>query len=459
MNWWERLALVAYSAILWTLQPFLRAKLARRARAEPGYAELVNERFGRYADAARQPDVRPTLWVHAVSLGETRAAGVLIQTLRQRQTGLRLLLTHSTATGRQEGMRWMEPGDCQAWLPWDTPGAVKRFLVHFAPTVGLLMETEVWPGLVHACNERGVPLMLVNARLNVRSHARAHRLSWLSRPAYAGLAMVGAQTEDDAMRLRSLGARNVEVWGNLKFDARPDPAQLAKAALWRQSASLPVVMLASSREGEEVQFLDAIRHLPVDREDFSATQVEALPVRNQAASVQWLVVPRHPQRFDEVAALIEARGFRCVRRSTWGDALPSPSPSDTPTIWLGDTLGEMSLYYALSSVALLGGSFEPLGGQNLIEAAACGCPVVLGPHTFNFSDAAEQALMAGAAVRVTDMDAAVRTAAACVEEAADAPFQADAAGRATGFARSHAGAASRTADEVLRLLGPTPSAR
>jgi hypothetical protein len=218
-----------YSVLMWLAQPFLRAKLARRGQAEPGYLEAVDERFGRYTGAA-PPGM---LWLHAVSLGETRAAGVLLAALRAREPGLRVLLTHGTATGRAEGRRLLREGDLQAWQPWDTPGAVRRFLDHFRPRAGVLMETEVWPNLVAQCRARGIPLALANARLSDKSLQQSLALSPLSMPAYAALTAVWAQTAADAKRLRQAGAQVQDVLGNLKFDATPDEAQLAKGRAWR----------------------------------------------------------------------------------------------------------------------------------------------------------------------------------------------------------------------------------
>ena len=454
MNLRERLALRVYGWAMAALQPLLRAKLARRARAEPGYAHEVEQRFGHGLPArpALTAD-QPLVWVHAVSLGETRAAAVLVRALREALPGMRLLLTHTTATGRAEGQGVLHEGDAQAWLPWDTPGAVHRFLTHFQPHVGVLMETEVWPHLVAGCQRTGVPLVLANARLNPTSHAQALRWRVLSRPAYAGLAQVCAQTEADAQRLRELGAAAQGVWGNLKFDATPHPAQLAQAQAWRAAAPggwPPTVLLASSREGEERLFLKEIKALALDGIGVSAANFDVASL----ARVRWLLVPRHPQRFDEVAQLVADAGLVCLRRSAWGDAGP---PTDTgpssPTVWLGDSLGEMALYYAMADVALLGGSFEPLGGQNLIEAAACACPLVLGPHTHNFADAAEQALAAGAAVRVADMAAGVRAALAWLASP-DQRAQTAAAGKA--FAQAHTGAASQMAGAVARWVSAPP---
>src|SRR5450830_506455 len=394
-----------YCFAMWLAQPLLRRRLARRGAQEPGYLEAVQERFGHYTTAAPAPDGN-TLWLHAVSLGETRAAAVLVARLRERLPGMRLLLTHGTATGRAEGAKLLQPGDVQVWQPWDTPGAVQRFLAQFKPRIGLLMETEIWPNLVAACQKSGVPLVLANARMSDKSQRQAQRLAWLSRPAFSALAAVWAQTQADALRLTQLGAPVQGVFGNLKFDATPNPAQLATGRLWRGRAGRPVVMFASSREGEEAEFLKILESF----RPLAPVGTGQAAINSIVTDIQWLIVPRHPQRFDEVAGLIQSHGFTVSRRSGWRDGPPGGSDAAAGSIWLGDSLGEMALYYGLADVALLGGSFEPLGGQNLIEAAACGCPVVMGPHTFNFAEAAQLAEAAGAAMRVSDMAAALALA-------------------------------------------------
>ncbi len=450
-----RAALWLYSALTWAAQPLLRRKLRRRAVAEPGYGEHIGERFGHYApslDSLMPSDSRysadpcaPLVWIHAVSLGETRAAAILLTALRQQLPGMRLLLTHGTATGRAEGAKLLQPGDVQVWQPWDTRAAVARFLQRFRPSVGLLMETELWPNLVAACRAHGVPLALVNARLSEKSQRQAQRLAWLARPAYAALTAVWAQTELDAQRLRHLVAPLQGVFGNLKFDVVPDAAQLAQGRAWRAHSPRPVVLLASSREGEEALWLENALDL-ASKQPLSHTGHALAAIKSevhQRQDVQWLIVPRHPQRFDAVAQLLEGAGLRVSRRSQWTDA---PAPAD---VWLGDSLGEMALYYGLADVALLGGSFAPLGGQNLIEAAACACPVVLGPHTFNFAEAADLACAAGAAQRVVDMAQGVAAACALAQERASLALARDTAAQ---FAQAHRGAAQATAAAAAQLL-------
>ncbi|MFN3956846.1 MAG: 3-deoxy-D-manno-octulosonic acid transferase [Tepidimonas ignava] len=418
------------------LQPLLRLKLARRGRAEPGYLHAVAQRFGRYSEPAPADG---WLWVHAVSLGEVRAAALWVPRLQAARPDIRVLWTHGTATGRAAAQPLVRQQDAQAWLPWDAPGAVRRFVRHWRPRLGVLMETEVWPTLAQHCRAAGVPLWLVNARLNERSWQRAMRLRCLSRPAYGALAGVLAQTPDDARRLHALGTPAPQVVGNVKFDVpwHPDPWAAAQRwrLAWRAASDRPVLLLASSREGEESAWIAAW-----------GRQRAAWP----HPAPLWLVVPRHPQRFDEVHALLCAAGLRVLRRS----ALPAwtEEPAWPPEAWhadvlLGDSLGEMPAYYALADVALLGGSFAPLGGQNLIEAAASGCPIVLGPHTFNFAQAAAAALEAGAARRAADLDDALRLAQAWCQD--DAALRAARTG-AERLLQQHGGAADRTVSAVLQ---------
>ena len=419
-------------------------KLRRRAQAEPGYGVAPQERLGDYSHAATPAGVQ-VVWVHAVSLGETMACAALVTELRALLPGMRLLLTHGTATGRAQGASLLQPGDVQVWQPWDTPDAVQKFLLHFKPVVGLLVETEIWPNLVAQCKAHGVPLCLVNARLSQKSLIQAQRLAWLARPAYSGLRAVWAQAPADAQRLAALGAPVQGVLGNFKFDARPDADKLAQGKRWRAALDRTVISFAISRQGEEALFLAVLKQKQAE------AQVEyARAAPDLIADVRWMIVPRHPQRFDEVADLCAAQGFAVSRRSQWGHAGPAVANASTlPTIWLGDSLGDMALYYGLSDIALLGGSFAPLGGQNLIEAAACGCPVVMGPHTFNFAQAAELAVEAGAAWPVADMRAAIDQALQCVTHPAQQHAAAEAA---RALSQAHQGAARRTAEAVQALL-------
>jgi 3-deoxy-D-manno-octulosonic-acid transferase len=419
---------LAYNLLVRVARLLFMRKLARRAVAEPGYAQAVPERFGHYTQAPQASS--ELVWVHAVSMGEARAAAILIQTLRETLPGIRILLTHGTATGRAEGARWLRDGDVQVWQPWDTPDAVRAFLRHFRPRVGLLMETEVWPNLALQCRQASVPLALVNARMSEKSLRSALRWAGLMRPAYAALAAVWAQTEADAARLRQLGATVQAVTGNIKFDAQPDAGQCAQGQRWRAALTRPVFLLASSREGEEAMWLAAVMKQP-----------------GMLTAAHWLIVPRHPQRRDEVQALLQSAGLSVSRRSQWGDA--GPASDAVAGVWLGDSMGEMALYYSLADAAALGGSFAPLGGQNLIEAAACACPVVMGPHTFNFLEVAQHAQATGAAQRVDDMDEALAALTTLPQGSQAHTAMAQAASE---FAQTHKGAARRVAGLVQQML-------
>ena len=412
-----------YSLALRLAVPAYLGKLLWRSRVEPPYRHALAERFGFHAQPARPG----ALWLHAVSLGETRAASALVDALREAVPDLRLVLTHGTATGRDAGRALLRDGDVQTWLPFDTPGAARRFIAHFRPSAGVLMETEIWPNVLAAAHAAGVPMVLANARLSERSLERGQRLRGLLGPAMASLQAALAQTDADAVRLRQAGVPQVEVCGNLKFDVRVDDALLSRGQAWRRALGRPVLLATSTREGEEAGLLQAWQALP------------------PAARGLLLIVPRHPQRFDEVAALVASAGLRLARRSAFGDAPPADAAS--ADVWLGDSMREMPLYYGLADVALLGGSYAPLGGQNLIEAAACGCPVVMGPHTFNFAEAAELALAADAARRASDIVDGVGQAVRLL----GSPERDRLAAHARAFAAAHQGAARRMAQRIAPL--------
>lgn len=426
----EGLALALYATALRLLTPFYLLRLWRRGAKEPLYRHALGERLG-FFQGRTEPG---RLWIHAVSLGETRAASALIDALRDRDPALKFLLTHSTATGREAGQALLRDGDAQAWLPYDTPGAVRGFLRHWQPRLGVLMETEVWPTLQREAEAAGVPMVLANARLSEKSLRQGLRFGSLMRPAARRMTLALAQTAADAERIRAIGTARVEVAGNLKYDIAVDPALITRGHAWAAQLGRPVLMLAVSREGEEAALL--------------AEWVKLAALR--APRPLLAIVPRHPQRFDEIATLIEGAGFKLARRSSWADA-PPPDALQAE-VWLGDSMREMPLYYGLASVALLGGSFEPLGGQNLIEAAACGCPVLAGPHTFNFAEATELAMAAGAAVRCVSLaEAVARGLALCADDAARRAMGAN----AVAFSAAHRGAAACMAQSIALVGHPT----
>jgi len=415
------MARFAYALLLYLITPLIGLRLLWRARKQPEYLLHLAERFGFY----RQPTPLGLIWVHAVSVGETRAAQPLIEGLLARWPGHRILLTGMTPTGRATGQQIYGERVIQAYLPYDYPGAVRRFFRHFSPAFGVLMETEIWPNLLAAAKAHDVPVVLVNARLSQRSARGYGKLDRLVRPAFAALTGVVAQTASDAERLLALGASRVEVCGNLKFDVSPATELVALGTQWRAAiGQRPIWLAASTREGEEALVLDAWRE-----------------VRQPGALL--VLVPRHPQRFAEVAALLDQQGRRSVCRSA---GLPA---ADTE-VWLGDSMGEMAAYFTLADLAFIGGSLLPLGGQNLIEAAACGCPVLIGPHTFNFLQATNDAIAAGAARRVADALALGQAVAALLREPGDLAAMRQAARE---FSAAHQGAAQRTLEVIARWLG------
>lgn len=414
-----------FYSLLWHMAlPLLLLRTLLRGRKEPGYRQDLRQRFGMGSPQTS----RPTIWIHAVSVGETRAAAPLIAALRARWPRHRILVTQMTATGRSTARELFGDQIESVWLPWDLPWAQRQFLKRWKPQIGIVMETEIWPNLLHECSRAGIPVLLANGRLSERSAARYALAPTLVRDALADFAHILAQTDADAQRFAALGAPRPSIAGNLKFDIVPSSAQMDAGLRWREAIKeRRVLLLASTRDGEEALLLDALLpQLPTD--------------------VLIALVPRHPQRFDEVAALIKTRGLSLCRRST--GVLPS---ADT-RVWLGDAMGEMFAWYALADLALIGGSWLPLGGQNLIEACAVGCPVLIGPHTFNFAQATEDAIAAGAALRVSDAACAAREAVRLLAEPAKLEAMAG-AGRA--FAQAHRGATARTMALIEPLLRDT----
>jgi 3-deoxy-D-manno-octulosonic-acid transferase len=387
-----------YTIALRLALPLILLRLWWRGRREPGYRDGVPERFGMYT--GDKP--KRAIWIHAVSVGEARAAAPLVRALKADHA---IVMTCTTATGRQTIAQLYGDSVHAVFLPYDYPETVHAFLQHFRPRLGVIMETELWPNLLAACADRSIAVVLASARMSEKSAQGYRRWRALTGPAIRTLAVVCAQSEADAARFRTLGAPRVVVTGNLKFDAALDTAQLAAGREWKSKLGRPVVLLASTRDGEERALL-----------------------HHSDASYLTVVVPRHPQRFDEVAQLAQSR--RTEARM--------PGASDR--VHLGDTMGEMGFYYAACDVAIIGGSFEPLGGQNLIEALAAGVPVIVGPSMFNFAEATELAVQAGAAMQVTDAAAAMRTASALLADASQRRRMAEAGKK---LCEAHRGAAER----------------
>ena len=416
------MARLIYTLIFHLATPLILLRLLWRARKQPEYLSRLGERFGFYQPAPQCP----LIWVHAVSVGETRAAQPLIAALKQAWPGHAILLTAMTPTGRAAGLEVYGDSVVQAYLPYDLPFAVNRFFRHFSPAFGVLMETEIWPNLLAGAKRSDLPVILVNARLSSRSARGYRRVGALVRPAFAALGAVAAQSAEDGQRLAALGASRVEVCGNLKFDVTPDRELIALGQSWRaRLGGRPVWLAASTRDGEEALLLAAWR---------AVARPDALLV----------LVPRHPQRFAAVGELLRSEGIAFVRRS-------EQLPDATTHIWLGDSMGEMAAYYALADFAFVGGSLLPLGGQNLIEAAACACPVLVGPHTFNFARATADAIGVGAALRVADVQSLAQEVGHLLAnpEALTAMRQA-----AISFAAEHRGATVKTLGLIQRVTHP-----
>lgn len=410
-----------YRLLLTLIVPLALLRLWWRGRKQPGYRQHIAERFG-YLNI---PTGGPIIWLHAVSVGETRAAEPLVHALLEQYPDHRVLITHMTPTGRATSTSiYKDPRILIAYVPYDLTGAVDRFLASVQPKLGLLMETEIWPNLILRSRAQHVPVLLINARMSARSAKRYARFDRLIRPVLGALTAVGAQTPEDAERLTSLGAPPVSVTGNLKFDVRIDPLLETLGKQWRTDIlaqqSRPIWLAASTREGEEALILAAHRNL-----------CTLLP--NQHPLL--VLVPRHPQRFNDVATLVAREGFSLKCRS---ESLPDHKTD----VWLGDSMGEMVAYYSLADVAVIGGSLLPFGGQNLIEAAACGTPLIIGPHTYNFSAAAHAAEEIGAATRIDS--ATPETLANALLEFINNPTQHQASTEATArFVSSATGATGK----------------
>jgi 3-deoxy-D-manno-octulosonic-acid transferase len=372
-----------YTLILYLLLPWAFLRLLWRARREPDYRRYLGERFGYYRKTAGAP----LIWIHAVSVGETRAAQPVVEGLFRAYPKHYVLMTHMTPTGREAGRELFGGRIERCYLPYDLPGPVAQFLDHFNPRAGILMETEIWPNLIHACRKRGIALYLVNGRLSKKSWLGYRRLAGFTRRSLRGLAGIAAQTEEDARRFTALGAHAVRVTGNLKFDVTPPPAQLELALKWRRlyGEGRPVLLAASTREGEEELLLDELGSIAVP-------------------ALLTVIVPRHPRRFDTVAALIAERGIKFQKRTD--EAAIDP---DTRVL-LGNSMGEMIAYYGACDVAFIGGSLQAFGGQNLIEACAVGKPVLIGPSVYNFEEPVRRAVEAGVAVKVRNVQALAREA-------------------------------------------------
>ena len=373
--------------LLWhLLLPFAFFRLAWRTRHSSEYLSHFSERLG-FADG--KITTQGSVWIHAVSVGETRAAQPLVEAYLAR--GETILLTHMTLNGRRTGAALFERAIAtgqlhQVYLPYDLCWSVANFIRTFKPKFGLFMETEAWPTIVFYCADIGLPLFLVNARLSERSARRINRFGNAGRSLFQAFSGILAQTQLDADRYRSLGVKKVKIVGNLKFDVPLDPNLVLQGQFWKQDLhgkQRLMVCAASTRDGEEVIILKAWKDLLL------GNTFEIAPLL--------CIVPRHPERFSEVANQIQDAGLKFRCRTEW---IETPKSDAGVDVILGDSMGEMPMYYSAADLVVMGGSLLPFGGQNLIEACAAGCPVLLGEHTYNFQQAALDAIEMGAAKRI-----------------------------------------------------------
>ncbi|MDH4259177.1 MAG: lipid IV(A) 3-deoxy-D-manno-octulosonic acid transferase [Gammaproteobacteria bacterium] len=369
---------IIYNFLIYLAAPVALLMHLWRGMRDPSYRERLGERFG--FGPALQGD---TIWIHAVSVGEVQAAESLVKQLLARHPRHLLLLTTVTPTGAARARQLFGDSVRLRYIPFDLPGSVRRFFDRVRPRLAMILETELWPNLYAECGRRKVPLVLASARISPRSVGRYRRLVPLFRQALSHGILIAAQSETDASRFRSIGANpaRTHVTGNIKFDFQPPPGIEDRGAAWRQSHApgRPIWVAGSTHGGEEELILDAHK-----------------AVRQRCADALLILVPRHPQRFDIARELLIRRGEAFASRSS-GTAIP-PATS----VLLGDTMGELMMFYAAADVAFVAGSLVPIGGHNLLEPASLGRPVLTGPYNFNSEAAARLLLEAGAARTVAD---------------------------------------------------------
>ena len=369
-----------YTLLLYLMAPIVLVRLAWRGLSAPDYWRRWPERFGAITPALG----KHVIWIHAVSVGEVQAAEPLVRALLDRYQAYSVLVTTVTPTGSARVRALFGDDVAHVYAPYDLPGAVGRFLGRVRPQLAVIMETELWPNLYRACHSGQVPLLLVNARLSARSVSGYRKVRCLISETLSAVTEIAAQSEQDALNFASLGADagTITVTGNMKFEQKIPSSLFESAEALRRDwgAGRPVWIAASTHEGEDEMLLDVYRQ-----------------IRKRFNDCLLVLVPRHPERFDSVAALCRNRGYSTVRRSE-----RQPCLAET-NVFVGDSMGELPLFYAASDVAFVGGSLVRHGGHNLLEPAALGIPVVTGPHVFNFIAMSRLLLEAGACEKVESL--------------------------------------------------------
>ena len=416
----------AYRAISHAVHPIAGLLLYRRSQQGKEVPERLNERMG-IASLPRPP--KTLLWFHAASVGETNVVLPLIEALRRERPGLGILLTTVTVTSARIAAARLPKGAIHQFVPLNSPAFVRRFLDHWRPDMALFTESEIWPNLIMDADRRRIPLMLLNARMSDRSFKRWVKLPGLSRPLFSRFAVVLAQSDLLAKRLKVLGARKVISAGNIKFDSPPppvDPAELAR--LKRAIGERPVFLAASTHPGEDESVADAHKAL-----------LASYP------GLLTIIVPRHPERGTDIALALRARGLDTARRSE--GALPG---SDTG-IYVADTVGELGLFYAVAPFAFIGGSLVPHGGQNPIEAVKLGAGVITGPHWHNFPEVYQSLAEQGGCRFVTSREDLIHTARALFEDRAALSLM---RAQAEAVVAELGGALGRTLEAIEPFLPP-----
>lgn len=414
-----------YTSLLYLILPLALLRLYWRGRRDPGHRQRWRERLG-YFSALPEPGC---LWIHAVSVGEARAALPLIRALLDRYPEQQLLVTTTTLTGSRQVQEALSGRVQHVYAPYDLPDAVARFLRRTRPRMAIIMETELWPNVLRRCARAGIPILIANARLSARSAQGYARIGRLMMTILRDITLIAAQAEADAERFQTLGAPRVEVIGNLKYDLKlPDELMEQGRAVRRErlGENRLVWIAASTHVGEDEQILEALTQL-----------------RTHWPDLLLLLVPRHPERFASVATLCQQRGFSVVRRSD-----RQPCSLET-AVFLGDSMGELLLFYAAADLAFVGGSLVATGGHNVLEPALLGLPVLFGPHMFNFTEAGERLLAVEAARQVAD---AGELALAVNQWLADPEQRRNAGRRGQAVVERHRGALAALMERIETLL-------
>ena len=416
---------LVYTVALYCVVPFLVGWLLWRGRRNPAYLRRIGEYFGLGARIAAK---RGCVWIHAVSVGEVQAAAPIVKALRSRYPDETIVVTSTTSTGADRVSKAFGGGVLHRYFPFDLPGSVARFLNRVAPRVAIIMEAEIWPNLLEACRHRGIPVILANVRLSERSATGYRRFRGLFAPVLADVAAIAVQSGEDARRMASIGAPPgiIDVVGSTKFDIPMLASLREEAASLRRNwgSSRDIWIAASTHDGEESLVLDAFRQV-----------LDAIP------GSLLVLVPRHPERFREVGAYVRRRGFESVMRSQ------RPVDCSGVEVFIGDTMGELSLFYAAADVAFVGGTLVERGGHNMLEPAALGLPVLFGPHVFNFAEISRHLIEAGGARTVDDAAGLGR---AVVDYLRDADLRHTTGAKGRAFVEGNRGAG----DRVVALIDP-----